>query len=282
MKPRVPSDRHHEARFFAVNDVELAELEDFAIELAHTAGRIAKTHFRKSFSIENKGGDAFDPVTSADQAIERVLRTRIAERFPDHGIVGEEEGVLTTSSPYRWYIDPIDGTRAFMTGSPLWGTLVGLVRHDTPVFGLMCQPVLGEVFLGGAAGAGGAWLVTAESRERLATRSTRALGAAVLASTHPALFGPAESTSFERLAAQCLMTRFGGDCYNYAMLAAGFIDLVVEAQLKPFDIVPLIPILEAAGAIVTDWRGGNVLDGGTVVAAATPELHRAALAVLQG
>src|SRR5690606_21015829 len=125
-------------------DIPILELEDFAIELAHTAGGIARAHFRKSFTIENKGADHFDPVTNADKAIEQVLRAAIGERYPEHGIVGEEQEERGGSAPYRWYIDPIDGTRAFMTGSPLWGTLVGLTRGDVPLFGLMCQPVLEE------------------------------------------------------------------------------------------------------------------------------------------
>ena len=258
-------------------DIPILELEDFAIELAHTAGGIAKAHFRKSFTIENKGGNAFDPVTNADKAIERVLRAAIAERYPDHGIVGEEEAERGSSSPYRWCIDPIDGTRAFLVGSPLWGTLVGLTRHDVPLFGLMCQPVLEEVFLGSD---GGSWLIKPDSRDRLRTRPCTELRNAVLASTHPDLFDPDSKRAFDALGRKCLMTRFGGDCYNYVMVAAGFIDLVVETQLRPYDIVPLIPILRGAGAVITDWEGRLPLRGGSVVAAATPALHAAALDVL--
>ena len=166
-------------------NIPILELEDFAIELAQTAGNIAKAHFRKSFTIENKGADAFDPVTSADKAIERVLRAAIAERYPEHGIVGEEEAERDSRSPYRWYIDPIDGTRAFMIGSPLWGTLVGLTHHDVPLFGLLCQPVLEEVFLGSD---GGSWLIKPDRRERLSARQCTEIRNAVLASTHPDLF----------------------------------------------------------------------------------------------
>ena len=261
----------------ARRDIPILELEDFAIELAHTAGSIAKAHFRKSFTIENKGGGAFDPVTSADKAIERVLRAAIAERYPDHGIVGEEEAERGGSAPYRWYLDPIDGTRAFMIGSPLWGTLVGLTHHDVPLFGLLCQPVLEEVFLGSD---GGSWLIKPDRRERLRSRRCTELRNAVLASTHPDLFCADTRPRFDALGRECLMTRYGGDCYNYAMVAAGFIDLVVETGLRSYDIVPLIPILEGAGALVTDWEGGPVLGGGSVIAAATPALHAAALEVL--
>ena len=260
-----------------MTDLSIVELEDFALELARTAGGIAQAHFRRSFTIENKAADGFDPVTSADRAIERVLRGRIIERYPQHGIVAEEEGERAAHSEYTWFIDPIDGTRAFMTGSPLWGTLVGLTRAGKPLFGLLCQPVLEEIFFGGPSGS---WLIKSDSRERLRARRCTALENAVLVSTHPAMFDGARADAFSALARRCLLHRFGGDCYNYAMLAAGFIDLVVEGQLKPFDIVPLIPMLEGAGCVVTDWQGRRPMSGGDVVAAATPELHGAALRVL--
>ena len=201
----------------------------------------------------------FDPVTSADRAIERVLRARIIERYPDHGIVAEEEGVRPAQSAYTWFIDPIDGTRAFMMGSPLWGTLVGLTHNDTPLFGLLSQPVLEEIFFGAP---GGSWLIKPDRRDRLKARRCEGLANAALASTHPDMFAGAAAAAFRALAAKCLLHRFGGDCYNYAMLAAGFVDLVVEGQLKPFDIVPLIPVLEGAGAVVTDWEGRPPLAGG--------------------
>jgi len=256
---------------------ELVELEDFALELGHTAGGIAVAHFRKHFSIENKARHGFDPVTSADRAIEAVLRKAIHDRYPQHGIVAEEEGVLAPQSAYTWYIDPIDGTRAFMLGSPLWGTLVGVTRRAVPLFGLLCQPVLNEVFIGSPAGS---WLITETGRERLQARRCRQLADAALAATHPEMFVGAAAEAFASLADQCLLHRFGGDCYNYAMLAAGFIDLVVEDGLQSYDIVPLIPILEGAGCVVTNWRGQTSMDGGRIVAAATPELHTQALEVL--
>jgi histidinol phosphatase-like enzyme (inositol monophosphatase family) len=256
----------------------LAELEDFALELAHTAGSIARAHFRQPITIENKGGSVFDPVTNADRGIERVLRSAIVERFPDHGIVAEEEGERAGRGEFTWYIDPIDGTRAFMTGSPLWGTLIGLTRGVEPLFGVLVQPVLEEVFFGAP---NGSWLIKPEGRVRLRARACTTLDRAVLACTHPDMFAGPSADAFKTLAARCLLHRFGGDCYNYAMLAAGFIDLVVEGQLKPFDIVPLLPVLEGAGCVVTDWQGGKPLKGGYVVAAATRELHAAALKILQ-
>jgi histidinol phosphatase-like enzyme (inositol monophosphatase family) len=262
-----------------MTDISIIELEDFALELARTAGGIAQAHFRRSFTIDNKGVTGFDPVTSADRAIERVLRANIVERYPRHGIVAEEEGERAASSDYTWFIDPIDGTKSFMSGSPLWGTLVGLTHRDVPLFGLLCQPVLEEIFFGGPSGA---WLIKPERRDRLKTRACKELKNAVLVSTHPDMFADDERRAFQAIAARCLLHRFGGDCYNYAMLAAGFVDLVVESQLKPFDIVPLIPILERAGAVVTDWQGRRPMNGGAVVAAATVELHAATLALLEG
>jgi myo-inositol-1(or 4)-monophosphatase len=259
-------------------EIALVELEDFALELAHTAGGIAQAHFRRPVTVENKSAGSFDPVTNADRAIERVLRTAIVERYPNHGIVAEEEGERAAKDDYTWYIDPIDGTRAFMTGSPLWGTLIGLLRGRRVLFGLLAQPVLEEIFFGGPSGS---WLIKAERRERLRTRAGKSLSTAALACTHPNMFVGEKARAFSALAERCLLTRFGGDCYNYAMLAAGYLDLVVESQLKPYDIVPLVPILEGAGCIVTDWQGKPPLAGGDVVAAGSRELHKAALELLR-
>lgn len=260
-------------------DDSLIELEGFALELAHTAGGIAEAYFRSHFSVDNKDAQGFDPVTSADHAIEKVLRETIRSTYPDHGIVAEEFGDTAAQAEHCWYIDPIDGTRAFMMGSPLWGTLVGLTVGGRAVVGLLAQPILNELYFGAP---GGAWLIRPDGRSRLASSRCRDLGQARLAATHPDMFRGADADAWRRLADACLLDRFGGDCYNYAMLAAGFIDVVAEARLKPFDIVPLVPILERSGCTVTSWDGGSVLDGGRVVAAATPELHAAALAALQG
>jgi myo-inositol-1(or 4)-monophosphatase len=259
------------------SQISVAELEEFGLELARLAGSIALANFRRGIEVTNKDAEGFDPVTNADHAIEQVLRTTILERYSDHGIVGEEQGLTKSLSPYTWYLDPIDGTRAFMMGSPLWGTLVGLTVDSSPLFGLMVQPVLEEVFLGTREAS---WLIKPAERRRLAARQCRSLSEARLASTHPDLFDAAATERFKALADRCLLHRWGGDCYNYAMLAAGFVDLVVEDQLKPFDIMPLVPILEGSGCVVTGWDGGSVLCGGKVLAAATPQLHAAALQVL--
>jgi len=255
----------------------LIELEGFALELAHTAGGIAQAYFRSTFAVDNKNEQGFDPVTSADHAIENVLRESIQAAYPDHGIVAEEFGNKAAASEFCWYIDPIDGTRSFLMGSPLWGTLVGLTHQGKPVFGLLAQPVLQEVFFGSP---GGSWLIAESKRTRLRSSGCTELQRARLASTHPRMFKGDEQPAFERLAEASLLDRYGGDCYNYAMLAAGFVDLVVESGLKPFDIVPLVPMLEQAGCEVSSWSGGSVIDGGNVVAAASPELHAEALEIL--
>jgi myo-inositol-1(or 4)-monophosphatase len=256
----------------------LLELEGFALELAHTAGNIAQAYFRSNFAVDNKNAQGFDPVTSADHAIENVLRESIQSAYPDHGIVAEESGNKAATSEFCWYIDPIDGTRSFLMGSPLWGTLVGLTHHGKPVFGLLVQPVLQELYFGSP---GGSWLIASRKRMRLKSSGCRELKSARFASTQPR-WSASEQRSFDRLAAACLLDRYGGDCYNYAMLAAGFVDLIAEASLKPFDIVPLVPLLEQAGCVVSAWDGGSVLAGGNVVAAASAELHAQALEVLRG
>ena len=255
----------------------LIELEGFALELAHTAGGIAEAYFRSHFQVDNKNSAGFDPVTSADHAIEKVLREAIQSTYPEHDIVAEESEPKVTDAEFCWYIDPIDGTRAFLMGSPLWGTLVGLTVSGRAVFGLLGQPVLEELFFGSPAGS---WLIKPDGRERLSSSQCKEIGNARLASTHPSMFAGRERDAFERLASACLLDRYGGDCYNYAMVAAGFIDIVAEAGLRPFDIVPLVPILENAGCVVTTWDGGAVLDGGNIVAAAGPELHAQALQLL--
>jgi myo-inositol-1(or 4)-monophosphatase len=252
----------------------LIELEGFALELAHTAGGIAEAYFRSHFAVDNKDEDGFDPVTSADHAIEKVIRETIQSTYPDHDIVAEEGGSTLSGAEYCWYIDPIDGTRAFLMGSPLWGTLVGLTESGKAVFGLLAQPILSELFLGSPAGS---WLIDNQARRRLQSSRCTDISKAKLASTHPNLFSGDDQAAYARLTNACLLDRYGGDCYNYAMLAAGFIDLVAETGLKPFDIVPLVPILERAGCIVTNWDGGSVLDGGSVVAAASQALHEQAL-----
>jgi myo-inositol-1(or 4)-monophosphatase len=264
------------------NQPDFKALLSFAHELADTSAAAIRPHFRKSISVTNKAspGD-FDPVTAADTAAERAIRKAIDSHWPEHGVIGEEYAHTREGARYRWVIDPIDGTRAFIMGSPLWGTLIGLLDGDEPVLGLMDQPFTGERF----------WTGPRESyrREadgkarRLKTREGVGLAEAILTTTHPDLLAKGkEQKAFARLKSQARMSRYGGDCYSYCLLAAGFVDLVVETGLKPHDIVALIPIIERAGGRVTTWTGEPATAGGRIIAAGNAELHAEAMAVLAG
>lgn len=255
---------------------------DFAHTLADVSAAAIMPHFRKRLTVENKaaGGKGYDPVTVADRAAERAIRRRVAQAFPDHGIVGEEYGTLAGAGRYRWVIDPIDGTRAFITGSPLWGTLIGLMDGVDPVLGLMNQPFTGERFWSERGQA--RWRGADGATQRLRTRACARLGDAVLTTTHPDLFaqGP-ESAAFDAIRSRVRMIRYGGDCYGYCLLAAGFVDIIIEAGLKPHDIVALVPIIESAGGIVTTWDGKSAHAGGRIVACGDRRVHEAALDLLQ-
>jgi len=217
-------------------------------------------------------------VTVADRGAEQALREAILARYPDHGVLGEEFGDTPGASEFRWVIDPIDGTRAFVCGAPTWGTLIALCEHDRPMLGLMHQPFVGESFVGGGEAS---WQVRAGTHTRLRTRDTSELAASYLFATAPEMFAAdVEWPAFQRLASQVRLARYGIDCYAYCLLAAGHLDLVVEAGLGFYDIAPLMPIVEAAGGIVTDWAGRPVRGGGRVIAAANRRLHEQALAVL--
>lgn len=262
--------------------VDLEGLADVVAPILLRAGELALRQFRTGVRAEDKGGAAgWDPVTEADLAVEALLRTELGRRFPGHQIVGEEHGASgPASAQVRWFIDPIDGTKAFVTGVPAWGVLLGLTVDDRPVAGWLRQPYLEETF----AGVGGrAWFERRGERRPLATSGTRDLADASLYATHPSMFEtPDERAAFERIAAAVRLSRFGGDCYSYALLALGQIDLVVEASLQPYDIVPLVPIVEGAGGTITDRDGKTPVQGGFVVAAATAELHARALEIVNG
>jgi histidinol phosphatase-like enzyme (inositol monophosphatase family) len=250
---------------------------EFLRMIARTAAAETLPRFRQSSDVSNKMQGGFDPVTEADREAEQAIRALIRAEYPDHGILGEEFGSENPGSNHIWVIDPIDGTRSFISGIPLWGTLVGLTEKGDAIAGMMAQPFTGELFYatGGGAfyeGPGGAW--------PLSTRKTAVLGDATLCTTTPAMFKGARREAYDRLEGSIRMPRYGTDCYGYAMLAAGHVDLVVEVGLQSYDIVALIPIIEAAGGMITDWNGGPAEHGGEIVAAATPKLHEATLKIL--
>ena len=203
----------------------------------------------------------------------------IARTYPDHGIHGEEFDDVSASGPYCWTLDPIDGTRSFIIGLPSWGTLIGLSGESGPIVGMMDQPYVRERFWGSKAGA---YVRSNQGEERrMRTRSCPALSEAVLASTTPDMFKDSEAERFQSLARKVRMARFGGDCYLYCLLSMGLIDIVAEASLKAFDIAPLIPIIEAAGGIVTTWDGADPAQGGRILAVGDPALHEAAMRALE-
>jgi len=259
---------------------QTAEFSAFAHELAEASRGVIAPLFRRAAADDKSGGGAFDPVTEADRGAERKLREMIGTAYPDHGIVGEEYGAHRPEAEHCWVIDPIDGTRAFIAGLPVWGTLIGLMSQGRPLVGVMDQPFTRERFW--SDGAGAFYRHGDAQVERMTASGCARLEDAVLACTTPEMFRTDnEQAGFAAIQACARLTRFGGDCYNYCMLAMGLIDIVVEAQLKSFDIVALTPIIEAAGGRVTTWEGGPPSAGGRIVAAANPALHAAALAALR-
>ncbi len=258
-------------------DLQQQQMMEFAIKIAIASGSIARKYFRTGIKIDTKSKTRFDPVTQADREIEQFLRNKIRKQYPDHGILGEEQG-LTEGDAWTWIIDPIDGTRGFIAGAPMWGTLLGLIKHDRPVLGLMHQPFVRETFY---ADRTTAWLKQGSTIRPLSTRDTRNLADAIVCCTHPAIFSSvSDKAAYARLEAQCRYSRYGSDCYGYCLLAAGFVDLVVEADLQAYDIIPLIPVIESAGGVITDWEGNPPMRGGKVIAAANRRLHRTAISLL--
>jgi histidinol phosphatase-like enzyme (inositol monophosphatase family) len=255
--------------------VPFERLLDMAHTLANTASKVTLSYFRSATGAHHKGGTTFDPVTAADREAEAAMRDIIAREFPEHGIVGEEYGTVNENAEYVWTLDPIDGTRAFILGLPLWGTLVGLQHRGVPLIGVMDQPFTSERFWNDEKAA---WYRGPRGGIlRCQTRTCPELAQAYLTASSPDMFdGPSES-SFNRLAKSVRMRRFGGDCYAYCMLALGQIDIVAEASLKPFDIVPLIPIVEKAGGTVVRWDGASAMGAGKCVACGDPTLLPAVL-----
>jgi len=250
----------------------------FVNELATVSGETILPFFRTTLSIVDKGRlGAFDPVTAADHAAETAMRNLIHRTFPDHGIIGEEFGSERPEAEYVWVLDPIDGTKSFISGMPAWGTLVALLRSGKPVFGMMNQPFIRERFSGD--GARAHYRGPAGERD-LRIRTCGALTEAVLFTTSPLLMNTTDRASFARVESKVRLSRYGGDCYAYCLLAAGHIDLVIETELKAYDVLPLMPIITGAGGLITSWDGTPPLSGGRIVAAGDRRVHAAALELL--
>ncbi len=247
--------------------------------LADAARQETLRCFRQSdLSIENKEADGFDPVTQADRAAEQAMRSILASERPDDAILGEEFGRTEGSSGLEWVLDPIDGTRAYISGTPTWGTLIAVSNSDGPVFGIIDQPYIGERFSGGW---GSSRCVGPLGDDLIRTKFTKILKEAVIFTTFPEVGTPDEEAAFQRVAQKCRLTRYGMDCYAYALLAAGEIDLVIEAGLNAYDVQGPIAVIEGAGGVVTDWQGGPAHNGGNAIAAANADIHKQALELLQ-
>jgi histidinol phosphatase-like enzyme (inositol monophosphatase family) len=262
---------------------DVAELLAFAERLCEAAQRETLPRFRAALAVDNKleslaGGRAFDPVTEADRGAETAIRALIEERYPSHGVHGEEHGVKPADGPYEWTLDPIDGTRAFISGLPLWTTLIALSYEGRPLIGVIDQPYLGERYVGGP---DGSVFRSGSIRRPLKVRPCPRLSEATIATTDAFLFDGAEMGGFEQVRRAARLARYGCDAYAYAMVAAGFVDIVIESGLQPYDVRALIPVLEGAGGLLTDWRGDPSYDGGQVIAAGDTRAHVEALIALK-
>ncbi len=264
-----------------LSPARLAEFEGFLLELNRAAGEHTLALFRADHGLENKAAaGAFDPVTEADVGAERIIRGLIAEHFPEHGVIGEEMGEDRPEAEFVWVLDPVDGTRAFVAGLPLWCTLIGLRFQGRPVLGSIAQPYLGEIYLGHA---GASRLIGPAGETPLKVRPCPLLTSAVIATTDPeGCFDGAERGAWAQVRAAARLARTGCDAYAFARVAAGTMDLVLEAGLKAWDIEAVIPVIEGAGGVVTDWRGQPVgRHGGQVAAAGDPACLEEALVALR-
>ena len=247
-----------------------------AERLADATGPIARTYFRGRFSVDDKADSS--PVTQADREMEAVMRELIEDTFPDHGIFGEEYGKTRMDAEWVWVLDPIDGTQGFVTGKPLFGTLIALTRGGRPVLGVIDAPATGERWVGGEG------RPTTFCGNRVTVRDCDDLGKAWLYTTSPYLFPDGDDAAFERLRLKAKKTNFGTDCYAYGMVAGGWADVVAESGLKPYDYLALAPVVEGAGGIITDWSGQplDLESDGRVLASGDRRVHRAALTALEG
>lgn len=259
--------------------MDIARLEPFILELAAVAAAETVPRFRAGIACDNKAARGFDPVTQADRGAEAAIRARIASVHPGHGVIGEEYGEDRPDAEFVWVLDPVDGTRAFIAGAPVWTTLIGLRHLGRTVLGLIAQPVLGEIYVGGAGL--GARLIDRSGVRALATRAAVSLGDAIMATTDPALFRDAERAAWERAARAARLARYGLDAYAMAQVAAGHIDLVIEAGLKSWDACGPRAVVEGAGGVVSDWEG-HCAEAGRLLFAGSAALAKEAQAVLAG
>ncbi|HML10548.1 MAG TPA: histidinol-phosphatase [Stellaceae bacterium] len=247
-----------------------------ANELADAAGAAIRPYFRTALAVDDKAD--LTPVTAADRAAEEAMRRLIAARFPEHGIIGEEYGREREDAEFVWVLDPIDGTKSFISGVPLFGTLIALARRGRPILGIIDQPISRERWLGAAGRA------TTHNGTPARCRPCPGIAAATIFATTPAMFEGADSEAFARVAGAAKLVRYGADCYAYGLVALGFVDVVIEASLKPYDFGAMLPIIEGAGGIATDWQGTplGLASDGRVLIAGDKRTHSEALTLLRG
>jgi inositol-phosphate phosphatase/L-galactose 1-phosphate phosphatase/histidinol-phosphatase len=259
-----------------VPEIDVDTLLAFAQHLADAAGEVIRPYFRKPLAVHDKPD--LSPVTAADRAAEATMRGLIEKSFPEHGILGEEFGRAREDAELVWVLDPIDGTKSFISGVPLFGTLIALTREGRPILGIIDQPISHERWVG----AGGR--PTTLNGAAIGCRACPSLAAATLFATTPDMFKGEDAAAFVRVSAAVKLVRFGADCYAYGLLAAGFVDLVLEASLKPYDFCAMVPVVEGAGGIATDWHGGSldIASDGRILVSGDRRAHKAALALLAG
>ena len=258
---------------------DLDHIDAVANDMAQAARDAILPLFRQpQLQTENKLADGFDPVTEADRAAERAMRNILSAGRPSDSVLGEEYGAKEGSSGLTWVLDPIDGTRGFISGTPTWGVLIAVSDSDGPIYGLIDQPYIGERFIGFA---GSASLTGPLGKRTLRTKQTKTLSEATVLTTFPEVGDQKEGEAFHSVASKAKLTRYGMDCYGYALLAAGQVDLVIEAGLQSYDIQAPIALVQAAGGIVTDWSGGPAHHGGRALAAANTDIHAEALRILR-
>ena len=257
-------------------EIDLDTCLAFALHLADAAGEVIRPYFRKPLAVRDKPD--LTPVTAADRAAEQTMRGLIERHFPAHGILGEEFGREREDAEFVWVLDPIDGTKSFISGVPLFGTLIALTREGRPILGIIDQPISRERWVGASGHP------TTLNGVPIRCRPCPALAAATLFATTPDMFKGDDAASFARVSAAVKLVRYGADCYAYGLLAAGFVDLVLEASLRPYDFCAMVPVVEGAGGVATDWRGGSLdlAADGRVLVAGDRRAHEAALALLAG
>ncbi len=261
-----------------MNKQKSDELSAFALEMAKASEKATLAHFRESIKIDNKLDEGFDPVTAGDREAEQIMRAMIEKRYPGHSIHGEEFGKKQGSEPYTWVLDPIDGTRSFIAGTMTWTTLIGLEFEDRPVIGVMHQPYVRETFYGTPEGA---WLLRGGEKRRLQVNPAPDLASAFGSTTSQYMYNTPKKAKFlDDMRKNLRNIRYDADAYFFSLLAAGFIDIALDASLQAYDIAPLIPIIEGAGGIVSTWDGEPARLGGDIIAAASRELYEEALALL--